>query len=178
MKLGLLSLAVVSTLAMSSSVFAETVTGGKVYFKGSLTNAACAVSNDTAGQPVTLGEYRTAELKAIDEKTTPIPFSIKLVDCDNATLKTAAVAFEGARVTDTLLSVSSAGGNGTAATNVGIEISDSASNILKLDGTGFSTAKTLNNGDNELNFTARYVATGQSTAGRADAEATFYIKYE
>ena len=179
MKLVQLSLAVLSTIAMSSSVFAEeTVNGGKVNFTGSLTNAACAVSTDTSNQNVELGEYRTASLSAAGDKATSIPFKIKLVDCDNATLKTAAIAFSGTTSTDTLLAVSAAGGNGTAATNVGIEISDSTSKVLNLDGTGFSTAKTLNPGDNELTFSARYVATGTATPGRADAEAAFVIKYE
>lgn len=178
MKLGQLSFAILSTLIVSASASAETVNGGTVHFVGELVNATCAISTESANQTVDLGQYRTTPLASAGVKTTPVPFTIKLVDCEAATTKSASIAFSGQTTTDTLLAVSAAGGNSTAAQNVGIEISDSASKILKLDGTGFSTPKPLIAGDNTLDFSARYVSTGTATAGRADADATFVVKYE
>jgi major type 1 subunit fimbrin (pilin) len=182
MKLSLLSLASVSALTLSASAFAApvTVNGGTVHFVGELVNAACAVHTDSADQTVNLGQYRTASLAASGDKTTPVPFQIKLVDCDPTVSATAAVAFYGqADSTNAgLLAVSAGGSNQTAATNVGIEISDDASKALAVDGATFSTPKDLIAGDNALNFSARYVATGASTPGQANADATFVVKYE
>lgn len=155
------------------------VNGGTVHFTGELVNAACAVNTDSSNQTVDLGQYRTARLAAAGDKTTPVPFQIKLVDCDPTVQATAAVAFYGRTVENNsnLLTVSS-GGNATAAQNVGIEVSDDSSKVLNFGGEDFSTSKKLNEGTNVLNFSARYVATGQSTPGLANADSTFVVKYE
>ncbi|ENV91980.1 type 1 fimbrial major subunit FimA [Acinetobacter bereziniae] len=182
MKLSLLKIATLSALAISGSAFAAdavTVNGGTVHFTGELVNAACAVSTESANQTVDLGQYRIARLEAAGDKTTPVPFQIKLVDCDPTVQATAAVAFYGQAETSNpnLLTVS-AGSNATSATNVGIEISDDTSKILGVSGSSFSTPKNLIAGDNTLQFSARYVATGKSTPGQANADATFVVKYE
>lgn len=169
-----------ATLVASSFVqAASTVNGGTVHFTGEIVNAACAVNTESANQTVNLGQYRTANLKAAGDSTTLIPFQIKLNECDPAVSATAAVAFSGQAdaVNTNLLAVSS-GSNATAAKNVGIQISDSTSKILGVNGAVFSTPKTLSTGDNVLDFSARYVATNQSTPGQANADATFVIKYE
>lgn len=184
MKLNILKISGASVLLVSSSVFAldppVTIQGGTVHFTGELVNAACAVSTDSANQTVNLGQYRTAKLATSGDKTTPVPFQIKLVDCDPAVQATAAVAFYGQTVlgNPNLLAVSSGGGNATAAQNVGIEVADDLSKALGFGGLDFSAAKKLNTGSNVLNFSARYVATGISTPGLANADATFVVKYE
>lgn len=183
MKLALLSTATLSALTLSVSAFAAdpvTVNGGTVHFTGEIVNAACAVSTESSNQTVDLGQYRTARLAVAGDKTTPVPFQIKFVDCDPTVQATAAVAFYGQSVTSNanLLSVAAGGTNSTAATNVGIEIADDTSKILGVTGASFSTPKTLITGDNTLQFSARYVATGASTPGQANADATFVVKYE
>jgi major type 1 subunit fimbrin (pilin) len=93
---------------------------------------------------------------------------------------TAAVAFTGQiDTTDkTLLAVSS-GSNDNAAKGVGIEILDSKSTTLTPDGASFSATQALIKGTNTLNFTARYKATAATTEpGKANADATFVVKYE
>ena len=193
MKLGLLSIATLSVLSFSVPAFAAgekvdppvlpdtsvTVNGGTVHFTGEIVNAACAVSTDSSNQTVDLGQYRTAGLSASGDKTTPVPFKINLVDCDPKVQATAAIAFSGqSESTNPKLLTVSSGGNSTAATNVGIELSDSTSKILGVNGADFSTPKTLIAGDNSLQFSARYVATGAATPGQANADATFVVKYE
>ena len=183
MKLGLLSISALSALAISTSALAAdpvTVNGGTVHFTGEIVNAACAVSTESANQTVDLGQYRTARLALAGDKTTPVPFQIKLVDCDPTVQATAPVSFYGQTdpTNAQLLAVSAGGTNSTAATNVGIELSDDVSKILGLGGTDFSTPKNLIEGDNVLQFSARYVATGASTPGQANADATFVVKYE
>ncbi|MFW1802320.1 type 1 fimbrial major subunit FimA [Acinetobacter nematophilus] len=179
----LLNVSAISALLLSTSSFAATTTvnGGTVHFVGELVNAACAVHTDSADQTVNLGQYRTASLAGVNSKTTPVPFEIKLVDCDPTIAATAAVAFNGQSATGNvnLLAVSAGGSNQTAAKNVGIEIADSTSKILAVDGSTFSTPKNLIAGDNTLNFSARYVSVpGGATPGQANADATFVVKYE
>ena len=174
-KIGLLTIA----LVISTTPFAATVNGGTVHFVGELVNAACAVSTDTADQTVDLGQHRTARLAVANDKSTAIPFNIKLVDCEAALVtKGVSFAFNGQTVptNNKLLAVTS-GSNEPAAQNVGIEIADGASKILNVDGTGFSTETPIIDGTNIFPFTARYVATGASTPGKANADATFVINY-
>lgn len=179
-----LQLSLLSTLLLASaSTFAVeppvTVNGGNINFEGELVNAACAVDVNSANQKVELGQYRTATLAKAGDKTTPVSFKINLVDCDPEVQATAAVAFNGQTkdVSGNLLTTNS-GGNGVAATNVGIEISDSISGPLVLNGANFSTPKNLMPGNNTMYFSARYVATGVATPGAANSAATFVVRYE
>jgi major type 1 subunit fimbrin (pilin) len=155
------------------------VNGGNIHFTGEIVNATCAVSTESANQTVELGQYRSSKLAKTGDKTPPIPFKIKLVDCDTSIASTAAIAFAG-RATDSNpnLLIVNAGANGVSAQNVGIEIADHLSQIIKVDGASFSTAKALINGSNAIDFTARYVATGAATVGEANASTTFVVKYE
>ncbi len=185
MKLSTLGLIAISTLGASASALAAAVEvkGGTVNFAGDLVNAACAVSTGSANQTVALGQIRTASFTKAGDKTTAVPFEIKLVDCDPAIQATAAIAFQGNAVGGTtganLLAVSAADSNGTAAKNVGIEIADHTAKVLGLTGAVFSTAKSLIAGDNTLQFSARYVSTDATTSpGQANASATFTVKYE
>jgi len=52
-----------------------TVTGGTVHFRGSLVDAACAVSADSADQTVNLGQYTLHHFKKVGDKSskTAIP---------------------------------------------------------------------------------------------------------
>lgn len=157
-----------------------TVNGGSVHFEGSLVNAACAVSSNSDGQIVHLGQYRTAAFTKVGDTSAQVPFNIVLTDCDSSVAATAAVAFTGQTdSTDpTLLAVNS-GDNASTASGVGIQILDNASKTLTPNGSSFSTAQTLNDGENTLSFTARYKATAATaTAGKANADATFIMKYE
>jgi len=156
------------------------VNGGNIHFTGELVNAACSVNTESSNQTVNLGQYRTAKFTKVGDTTTNVPFTIELNDCDPAVATTAAVAFTGQiDATDkTLLAVSS-GSNDNAATGVGIEILDSKSTTLTPDGATFSATKALIKGTNTLNFSARYKATAATTEpGKANADATFVMKYE
>ncbi|CAI1125862.1 type 1 fimbrial major subunit FimA [Serratia ficaria] len=162
---------------------AVTAPGGTVHFTGEIVNAACAVSADSDGQTVKLGQYRTAQFKnTVGEKTGLVPFTIKLQDCDTTVSTSAAVSFSGnADATDnTVLATSNIGGGASgAASGVGIEVADQQGKVLAPNSGTFSTAQTLNDGNNVLNFTARYKSTSAAvTPGKADADATFTMKYE
>lgn len=160
----------------------STVNGGTVHFQGEFVNAACAVSSDTANQIVNLGQHRTSAITAAAQYTANVPFSIKLVDCDTTTVKTAKFAFSGTRDQSdtTLLRVHSGPStNAVAASGVGVEISDSAGTLLAPDGATFSKAETIVSGDNSINFIARYKSTAAAvTAGQAYADANFVVSYQ
>ena len=158
-----------------------TVTGGTVHFRGSLVDAACAVSADSADQTVNLGQYTLHHFKKVGDKSSKVPFKIKLEDCDTTVAGTAAVAFSGQQDTQKgLLAIdSSANGNTATASGVGIQILDDASKAVIPDGSTFSTAHKLIDGENTLNFSAMYVSTvAAPTAGQANADATFIMQYQ
>lgn len=172
-----------SLLSVTSAYAAtQTANGGVVHFKGEIVNAACAVSAESDGQIVKLGQYRTAQFKAVGDKTGTVPFDIKLIDCDTTVATNASVAFKGvADSTDpSVLQISNIGGGASGSSaGVGIEIADHKGVILTPDASVYSTKSILKDGDNTLNFTARYKSTKELvTAGKADADATFTMKYE
>lgn len=164
--------------ARDASTSTITVTGGTIHFTGDLVAAPCAVSTDSSNQTVPLGEYTTHHFNAPNIKGTLKPFQIKLEDCDTSTYTTAAVQFQGRSTNANLLAIDSglSGDQSATATNVGIQILDSTSKVLVPNG-DFSTAQTLNDGENILNFAAQYVSTGVATAGDANADATFIMQY-
>lgn len=160
-----------------------TVNGGNVHFKGKLVAAPCSVSTDTSDQEVLLGEYTTHHFKTAGTLGSVVPFQIKLEDCDTSIATTAAVAFSGrADVTSsdgTLLAVDQdlSSGNAGTATNIAIQVLDSASKPVKFDGTTFVNKTTLIDGENILKFAAQYKSTGVATAGDANADANFIMQY-
>ncbi|WP_202301445.1 type 1 fimbrial major subunit FimA [Dryocola clanedunensis] len=177
---------VAGIVLMSGAAYAEdpatpvTVNGGSVHFEGELVNAACAVSTESADKTVHMGQYRTASFAKVGDTSAQVPFTIVLTDCDSTVAATASAAFTGQTdATDPTLLALNSGGNATTASGVGIQILDRTSKVLSPDGTSFSTAQTLNDGANTLPFTARYKATAATaTAGQANADATFVMKYE
>ncbi|WLI78879.1 type 1 fimbrial major subunit FimA [Kosakonia sp. H02] len=156
------------------------VSGGNIHFEGELVHAACALSMRSSTQTVTLGYYRTSSFSKIGDTTPSVPFSLMVNECDHSVASTASVAFSGrADARDSSLLSLSSGSNGASATGVGIEILDTTSKPLKPDGASFSAAQSLVGGSNTLRFSARYKATAAvATAGQANADATFIMKYE
>lgn len=177
-----LLLATASMVLTAGMAQAAVVQGGSVHFAGEFINAACAVSSDTVDQTVQLGQHRTAKITKVGDYTPNVPFQIKLVDCDTEVAKTAEFAFAGPQdATDTTLLKIHSGpsANAVTATGVGIEIADAKGKVLTPDGTVFSNAQTLMNGNNTINFIARYKSTATAaTAGQAYADANFVIDYK
>lgn len=175
--------AAMMALSVSSGAFAASTTtlnGGTIHFTGSLIEAACAVDISSADQTVDLGQYSTKQFSAVGDTSANQNFSIVLNDCDTSVSTKASVAFSGvADETNTNLLAVTSGTNSTSASGVGIEILDRSSNVLTPDGTTFSTAQTLIDGTNSLPFIAHYKATSATTtAGAANADAIFIMKYE
>jgi major type 1 subunit fimbrin (pilin) len=163
--------------AMNASA-ATTVNGGTVHFKGDVVNAACAVNMNSFDQTVQLGQVRTAKLAKAGDKSAPVGFNIELNDCDTTVSSAASILFDGVSVpnkTDVLALQGSAAGS---ATNVGVQILDATGAPVVVDGSAGSTAHTLIDGTNKIPFQAVYYATGQATAGTANADAAFKVEYQ
>jgi len=170
----------------SLSIFsaqAVIVNGGKVHFEGEIVDATCAVDAGSINQTVQLGQVKSSTLAASGDTSSAVGFNIQLNDCGPNVSGTASISFSGVAATDATGAViadvlalqSSAAGS---ADNVGVQILDASGSALELDGASFSVPKTLIDGTNILPFQARYYATGASTAGTANADATFQVQYQ
>lgn len=167
----------ISSAMAATSGSSSTVNGGTVEFKGSVVDAACAVTADTTNQVVNMGQVRLAAFTGKDsvanQKT---PFTIKLADCDTTTISQASVTFDGNAAAGEAGVLDNTSGAGNAA-GVGIQIYDKDGSALDL-GTA-SQAVTLIDGDNTLNFSADYYQTADTaTAGSVDTTATFNVTYQ
>lgn len=182
MKMKTLALVALSALSLGSvAAYAATTTvnGGTVHFKGEVVNAACAIDSGSMDQTVQLGQVRSAKLAKAGSTSTPVGFKIQLNDCDTTVATKASVAFTGTAVNSanpTVLALQNSAAGG--ASNVGVQILDSTSIPLALNGATFSAAANLNDGTNIIPFQARYYATGTATAGTANADATFKVQYQ
>ena len=67
---------------------------GTVHFKGEIIDAPCSISPDTADQTVDLGQVSNSALNK-KGKSVPVPFNIKLQNCDVSTYKTVTATWGG-----------------------------------------------------------------------------------
>ncbi|SNY61491.1 fimbrial protein [Enterobacter sp. CC120223-11] len=174
----LLSISLFSLLCSTAAVQAAEVSGGTVNFHGSVVTTACAISSNSADINVDLGEIRAANLKtAGSEAATAKNFSIVLQGCDSKTSTGVAITFSGSADSNdpTSLAVGANGGASTAQ-NVAIRLFDENGAQVKLGVA--SGVTTLRDGDNTLNFSAKYYSSkGNATAGDASAVATYTLTY-
>lgn len=175
------------TFPVITSAATTIVNGGTINFTGEVVNAACAVDVGSSNMEVQLGQVRTARLNQAGAKSTPMGFDIVLKDCDTTVSTKASVAFDGVASGSTTTNPSTpldnvlalSGSVAGLARNVGIQLfSGSDTKPLKIDGTQFSPAKILSDGENRLPFLAAYYATGVATAGSANAVVNFKVQYE
>lgn len=140
--LGLGALTINNTLATDQG-------SGTVTFKGSIIDAPCSISPDTANQTVDLGQISSAAIEA--GTTTPVPFQLKLENCTLTDENTVTVTFNGTPnyYDSTVLGLSGTGGNDTA---VGIVLGDQSGQKIALGSP--SAAQQLQNGANTLQFSA------------------------
>jgi type 1 fimbria pilin len=174
----LLSISLLLLLPVTGAVHAAEVSGGTVNFHGSVVTTACAISSNSADLNVELGEIRATTLKTAGSQSAAAKnFSIVLQGCDSKTSTGVAVTFTGPadKGDPTSLAVGSNGGASTAQ-NVAIRLYDENGAQVKL---GIASGvTTLRDGDNTLNFSAKYYsAAGNVTAGDASAVATYTLTY-
>lgn len=134
---------------------------GRVTFHGDIIDAPCSISPESSDQTVEMGMIRYTELvgPGEDGKSSPVPFSIELTNCNINTPDgdTVSVTFNGVQAgTDgellALVGTANASSMKSEYRNAGIAISDGSGKILPV-GTA-SSAQKLNTGNNTLQFTA------------------------
>lgn len=165
--------ALFAAMSMSASVLAA---DGTVNFKGIITDKSCTVDTGSKDQTVDLGKVATTAFTAKGDTAGAKSFVIKLTTCpEDVTENGATVRFDGAAKggDPSILALDDA----SVATDVGIQIKDNANKVVKLYEN--SSVYTLVKGDNNLNFTARYIATADKVgAGAANSSAQFTIIYQ
>ena len=146
---------------------------GTITFKGSIIDAPCSITADTANQTVDLGEVSNVALKN-KQTSTPKPFYIQLEQCDVSTLKSVSTTFTGASDASDADMLGITG----SASGAGIVITDGSGTPVKL-GTA-SAAQVLGNGSNKLSFSAYLKSDGASsvTAGDFTSTADFTLAYQ
>lgn len=148
---------------------------GKIHFFGTITDVACTVVNDVSNPlEVTMGTVSSKAFTGAGSTAAPTKFTLLLKDCPSSA-KSAVVKFDGvpALNDNTVLALTK---EDEVAENVGIQITDSARKIVPLFTP--SSIYPLNDGDNNLDFVARYYATGDKVkSGKANATSNFTIIY-
>ncbi|HCR1107301.1 TPA: type 1 fimbrial protein [Klebsiella aerogenes] len=147
---------------------------GTITFKGSIIDAPCSISPDSAYQTVDLGEVSNVTLKK-GGTSRPQNFDIKLEQCDTSTLKSVKATFTGAASASNpdLLGIT-----GTAK-GASIAITNGSGSVIKLGKP--SPAQTLQDGDNTLAFSAYLQGDGASATiipGSFQSVADFTLSYE
>ena len=153
-----------------------TVAGGTINFEGSVVDAACSVSADSANQTVTLDQVQASRLATAGQAAgQPQSFNIMLEGCDSTVSTNAGISFNGPADATTSTALANTAGAGSA-TNVALQLYGPDGKVLDL-ATDSSTV-TLIDGENTLPFSVDYVATADAaTAGNVAATATFNVNY-
>lgn len=174
--IGGVGLLMVSAVAMAEG-WNVVIDGGITHFRGGLIAEACTVSTDSRHQTVDMGQLRSNQFRGVGSLTSPVGFSIRLTECSTAVSDRVVVTFTG--VTDSRdPQVLKAGEGVNAATGVGLAIFDEQGEIV-VPNTQPRVWSHLHEGDNRLQFLARYRATdSQVTGGNADALTWFELTYQ
>ncbi|QGH60613.1 fimbrial protein [Serratia proteamaculans] len=182
----LVSSLLTSSLLSVSALAATTVPGGTINFVGTVVDTACAVQAGQGGtnSTVDMGQITLRSFKDPADKTkfvanqlagAPQQFNIVLADCDTSTQKNAAITFKGVAASGNS-KVLAAGSGAGSAQGIGLQIFDSAGTAIDLGSA--SPAMVLNDGENNMAFSADYISTSVTPkAGQANATATFTVTY-
>ena len=163
-------------ILMSLGANAANKSGGFINFKGSVINAPCGITSESAEQSVDFGQISKAHLDAsgISVKKN---LDIKLVNCDATELgKTGSVkvSFTGPVVKGQNQELSTAGNTGVA-----VVISGPNGGLVSFDGAADSAIK-LQSGDNTLRYSTwvKKATSGALLEGDFTAVASFNLNYE
>lgn len=159
-------------LMSATPALAENTTN--VYFKGEIVESACGLSPDSIDQTIQLGQQPTHIFKAKGDRSTPVPFQVKLTDCDTTVATKAEFTFDSnPDTTGDLFSVE--GG----ATGVGVRILHDGNPI---DNGDVAASNVIVDGTNIASFSAAYeanvdVTATPVTAGVAESWALLRVTY-
>ncbi|KZR34988.1 fimbrial protein [Enterobacter genomosp. S] len=169
-----ISIAMLAGLGISASSFAA---DGTITFKGTITSAACTVTDPSStgtGGVVDFGTVSSDALKGAGTKAMPVGFNISLTNCPS-TVSKASVVFDG--VADSVNSKLLALDKSSTAKGFGIALYDQ--NDAQIGVKEKSNAYTIKTGSNNLAFNARLMSTSTAvTAGNFTSSADFTVNYQ
>lgn len=161
----------VAALAFSASVGAvQTPSTGTIHFSGVISAGVCSLDTQSANQTVDMGKYIVKDFKK--GMTKPVPFDIKLKDCDGASV---------AHITFNSTAISQKAGTfglspASTARNVGLEIKEDDGVAIQPNTP--SRAQQIRD-DKTLHFTANYIGTGGDVfPGTVKNDVNFLVDYD
>jgi type 1 fimbria pilin len=176
MKLNKIMLASVMAFGMSSFAAQAAEQGrGTVTFNGSIIDAPCSITPESADQTVELGQVSNALLRK-GGKSVPKAFSIDLENCELEDKKNnVSVTFNGVESANTegMLAISG------AASGASVAITDAGGNLIPLGKASPTTG--VNEGHTAMRFTAYLQGDGASgvvVPGDFTAVADFTLAYQ
>jgi major type 1 subunit fimbrin (pilin) len=170
---------IVATLVAASAMTTASAfaADGKINFTGSVLDTSCNVTNASTGSlDVVMGQVSKSAFTT-SNTVAATKFTLQVTGCPTTTDGGVTVSFDGTSVAgdNSILALTKGVG---VATGVGIQLSDASQSVLPLNTT--SAKYNLTSGAANLDFVARYIATGAAadvTSGAANAVASFSVIY-
>jgi len=143
-----------------------------IRLSGNIVALGCTVDPMDVNKTVNLGDWAIKKLSYPSGHSEPVAFRIHLTGC---TASGVALAFTGKKneADNTLLALN----DESTASGVAVEIMDSAHKRIPM-GENAQRVTVDNMGDARLDFSARYVAVSEPSAGTADADSEFTLTYD
>ncbi|MEQ0826537.1 fimbrial protein [Enterobacter dykesii] len=163
-------------LLLSSAVSAEDST---LAVTGNVKASSCDVDTGSVNQKVKIGTFSGKDFPSVGSTSVFKAMNINLSNCYDK-LKTIQVTFSGTSDADnpTLLALTDAGGSGTLATGIGVELLDNSGKTIPFNKVSPQTFD-LDAGNNTLSFLLRYKSTRYPvTPGEASAVMYFDLTYQ
>ncbi|MBY4841048.1 type 1 fimbrial protein [Pantoea sp. DY-15] len=166
-----LGLGVMITASLANAAISQG--GGTVTIKGSIIDAPCSINPGSQDQTIDLGQVSKKQLAA-GGKSTPVPFNIKLENCDFTAGKDVKVTFTAmaSEAAPTLIGMTGTVGGAS------IGLTDGSGKLIKL---GQPSTMTLQSGSNTLSFSAYLQGDGPSatiTPGVYQSTVDFGLDYQ
>ncbi|MEQ4625806.1 fimbrial protein [Providencia manganoxydans] len=152
------------------------IDGGTVHLRGALVAPACTVASGSRSLTVEMGQLRSNQFGESGSDALPVPFSLRLTDCEPITSQNVGISFWGQVDTQNphVLKVTE-GINAAKGVGVALFTEDGQPIIIN---SHTPTTFPLQKGDNILKFVAKYRATAQQiTSGNAEAATWFSVTY-
>jgi len=173
-------LGTIVALAFSAAALPASANVGTITINGKLTASTCTVqiNGGTVDATVTLPTLPTKDLAAAGTTAGDTAFTMNLTNCEPATGSVRAYFEHGPNVDAASGRLNNNATNG--ASNVQVQLIDNNNTPLYIGNTSQrdNDATALENGAADLIYSARYYATGKSTAGALSTSVTYSIDYE
>lgn len=155
---------------------------GKITFKGEVVSQSCVVDSADHSKTVTLPKISAISLTHTGDTTGTTPFSIQLTQCNTSdTVKDVGLSFVGPNIDLETNTLKTDGVGTTTAKNVNISLYNQDDSQIKLgaDTENQNTSyTTISNDKAQLNYFAKYYATGIAEPGLVETTVDFEIIYK